>query len=475
MDLETFFYYFGYLYPPVFIIGVLCALDVILKGRTAQGTIAWALCLVLFPIITIPFYLIFGGRKFYGYVKARRKDESELKEVGTVIYEKLQKFAVDTGIEPKMALENLAKMPATNGNLIKVLENGQEKFSAVYEAISKAEKYILVQYYMVHHDKTGTEFKDALLKKAAEGVKIYFLYDAIGSYELSGKYLKELRKGGITVAQFGSYRFVRNKFQLNFRNHRKIIVIDGDTAFCGGLNVGDEYVGLDKKLSPWRDTHLKVKGPAVECIQLTFVEDWYSMESSYPQELIWEPEEAGDAETLVLPTGPADELDTCSHAFIASCNSAKNRLWISTPYFVPSAEVASALEAAAVRGVDVRVIVPDKADNLMVQLSSRSFIESVMKYGVKFYRYKNGFLHQKAMLVDDTLASIGTANLDNRSFSLNFELMLYGFDKTFINDIDNMLSRDFDDSEVVPAGDFSSKSFIYQLLARICRLLSPLQ
>ena len=475
MDWNTFIYYFSYLYPTVLIMGLFCAFDVIMKGRSSQGVIAWSLCLIIFPFITVPFYLVFGGRKYHGYVKARRKDESKLKNTGTLFLSKVGDFITSGDEAWKKALENIAKLPVTKGNKVEVLVDGNAKFTALMEALEKAEKYILFQYYMVRDDKTGQSVKELLLKKASSGVKVYFLYDAIGSYELSKKYLKELLAGGVKVAQFGSYRFVKNKFQLNFRNHRKIVVIDGQTAFCGGLNIGDEYKGLDPKLSPWRDTHMKILGPGALCVQVVFLEDWFSMVGEEPEGLCWDAKECGNNEVLLLPTGPADELDTCTLSFITACNSAKEKLWMTSPYFVPSKEVSSALEAAVQRGVDVRVIVPDKADNLIVQMSSQCFIDSVSKHGVKFYRYKEGFLHEKVMLVDDHIAVVGTANLDNRSFSLNFELMAYSFDTETVSSVYRMLERDFENSEEIPVDEFSQRPFMYQLIAKIYSLGAPLQ
>ena len=475
MNWESFVYYFSFIYPIVLILGIICAIDVVMKGRTTQGIIAWSICLISFPFLTVPFYLFFGGRKFHGYIKARRKGDSKLKDTGSLMMKNLQEHIIE-GICPWMtALENIAKLPTTMGNSVQILINGEAKFKSLFAALEKAEKYILVQYYMVHDDSTGQQFKEILLRKSKEGLNIYFLYDSIGSYELSNSYLKELIAGGIHVSNFGSYRFVKNKFQLNFRNHRKAIVIDGHTAFCGGLNIGDEYMGLHEYYSPWRDTHLKISGPAALCVQLTFVEDWFFMENKSPESLNWSVEAVGEEQLLVLPTGPADELESCSHAFITACNTATERIWLSTPYFVPSPEVASALQAASLRGVEVKVLVPSKVDNKLVQLSASCFINDVSKYNVKFFRYNKGFLHQKAFIVDDKIAVIGTANLDNRSFSLNFEMMVYGFSKTFISEVEEMLSSDFQGLAQIPIDEFENKSFPRRLIAKICRLLSPLQ
>ena len=464
----------GLVYPVFVAMGILCSIDAVLKSRTPQGTIAWCICLLLFPFLAVPLYMIFGGRKFYGYIKARRKGDSELHKIGENVIAEMSRFSPEIRDE-KEPLVSLAKLPITTGNEVQFFTDGNSKFTEVWDELKKAQKYIIVQYYMVHDDRTGIELQELLLQKSASGIPVYFLYDNIGSYETSSSYLRELRKGGVEVVSFGSARFVKNKFQINFRNHRKIIIIDGKVAFCGGMNVGDEYRGRNEALSPWRDTHLKISGPAVQGIQLVFLEDWCSMGGRVP-DLDWDPKVTeGKSELLVLPVGPADERSNGMLSFLHACNLAKEKLWIVSPYFVPPPEVASAIELAALRGVDVRIMVPSKADNIMVQLSSLSFIDEFQKTGVRFFRFKEGFLHQKVFLVDDSIGSVGTMNIDNRSFNINFELSVYGFDAAFTSTLEEMLVQDFEMCEEIEASEYEQRSFFTKFAARCSRLLAPLQ
>ena len=265
-----------------------------------------------------------------------------------------------------------------------------------------------------------------------------------------------------------------NKFQLNFRNHRKIVVVDGHTAFVGGLNVGDEYMGRDKKFGAWRDTHVKVVGPSAIAAQLSFIEDWFWAANSVP-ELNWKPHtpKNGDKRVMVLPSGPADEIETCNLLFVHAIHSAQKRLWISSPYFVPDEEMVGALQLAALRGVDVRILLPNKPDHLMVWLASFSFLEALDMDGISFWRYEPGFLHQKVILADE-IAIVGTANADNRSFRLNFEISLLFADAEFAGDVERMLKNDFNKSRKISKEDYTEASLMFKAGVRFARLFSPI-
>ncbi len=268
------------------------------------------------------------------------------------------------------------------------------------------------------------------------------------------------------------------KYQLNFRNHRKILVVDGKVGFAGGLNIGGEYLGKDDVLTPWRDTHLRVTGPAAVMLQAPFAEDWHWAAGEVPDDIDWtirESDSAGDASVLCLPTGPADERETCGLFFLSAINSAEKRLWITTPYFVPDMQTLSALKLAALRGVDVRVMVPDLNDSTLVKYSSFSYLDEIGRNGISAYRFQKGFLHQKVMLIDDDLSVIGSANLDNRSFRLNFEVILAVKDTRLASDVEKMLENDFENSRKIPSGTLASKSFAVRLASSFARLLAPIQ
>ncbi|NJR42511.1 MAG: cardiolipin synthase, partial [Akkermansiaceae bacterium] len=243
----------------------------------------------------------------------------------------------------------------------------------------------------------------------------------------------------------------------------------------GGLNVGDEYMGWDKRFGQWRDTHLKMAGPVVQAVQLVFLEDWFWASDSVP-DLHWENKaEAADQVAAIIPTGPADLADSWQLLVVEAANSAKKKLWIASPYFVPDEGVVAALQAAAIRGVKICILIPERGDQVLAWLSAFSFYEQVLPFGVKIFRYHRGFMHQKVLLIDHRLAAVGTANLDNRSFRLNFEIMAFSPDKKLVGEVEEMLTRDFSHSREASLADLTNKHFLFRLSTRVARLLAPLQ
>lgn len=304
---------------------------------------------------------------------------------------------------------------------------------------------------------------------------MYFLFDEIGSHKLPRSYLKPMKAAGIQCCSFGINRFWWSRLQLNFRNHRKIVVADGETAFVGGLNVGDEYLGRDQRYGNWRDTHLKLRGPVVQAVQLVFLEDWFWATDTVP-ELHWDTHpETADQIAAIIPTGPADPVDSWQLLVAEAANTSRKKLWIASPYFVPDEGVMTALQAAAIRGVDVRILIPARADQLLVWLSAFSYYEQTIPFGVKIYCYQDGFLHQKVMLIDERLASVGTANLDNRSFRLNFEITAFSTDPKFLAEVESMLLEDFTHARAAEVADFTGKPFLFRVACRAARLLAPIQ
>ncbi|MFZ5571429.1 MAG: cardiolipin synthase [Thermodesulfobacteriota bacterium] len=460
------------------LIGILSAIDAVMKDRTAQGAIAWAISLITFPYVSVPLYWIFGRSKFHGYVKLRSSRDLEIR----VVIEKLRQAFHDREIiddirnSDEQVLAQLADMPMTCGNSARLLINGEATFDQIFERIAAAWKYILVQFYIVNDDNLGRRFQEALMKKAAAGVQVYFLYDEIGCHKLPGKYIDDLRESGVRVSPFLTTKGKANRFQINFRNHRKIVVVDGHAAFVGGHNVGDEYLGLDPHYGFWRDTHVCIQGPAVQGIQCCFLEDWYWATGMVVPELVWEPATSagGNMRALVFATGPADKLDTCGLMFIHAFNSARRRVWIASPYFVPDPPVINALQLAAMRGVEVRILLPQKPDHRLVYWASFSYYEKTIPLGIKIYRYRKGFLHQKVFLVDDHLAAVGTANFDNRSFRLNFEITMLFHDAIFAREVERMLEDDFSASRREAMVDLEKRPFWFRFLVRSARLLAPI-
>ena len=460
-----------------YIIGLLHVLHALMRTRTTQGTIAWVVSLLSIPYLAIPLYWLLGRNRFSGYVRARQGNDAALRKLSEEMHARLRKFSVDLPEEDvfERAAEELGGLPFTSGNELNLLIDGQATFDSLLKAIAEAERYICVNFFIIKSDKIGIVFQKALIERAKAGVKVHFLFDEIGSYSLSATYLGEMRDAGVECESFGANRFWFSRLQLNFRNHRKIVIVDGDVAFLGGLNVGDEYLGRSTKFGEWRDTHLKIRGPAVQAVQMVFLEDWFWACNRVPK-LVWETDAKHPGQIVgVIPTGPADPVESWKLLVAEAANSARKRLWIASPYFVPDDGVLTALQLAALRGVDVRIMLPNRADHILVWLSTFSYYEASIPLGVNLFRYKRGFLHQKVMLVDDRMATVGTANLDNRSFRLNFEITAFVSDKGFITEIEEMLETDFANCKKVEVEEFTEKNFLFRAACRAARLMAPLQ
>lgn len=458
--------------------GIASALHAAVRTRTAQGAVAWSISLLTFPYLALPLYWVFGRGKFHGYVAARRSGDLKLHSVAAALQERLE--GGHRAVVPQEAVhlrvfERLAGLPFTRGNRIELLKNGEAAFAAMFAAIDAAEDYLLLQVYILRDDDLGRDLKARLVRRARDGLRIFVLYDEIGSYGLPRAFIGELRAAGAVVRPFGTTQGPVNRFQLNFRNHRKILVADGRVAFVGGLNFGDEYLGRNAAMGPWRDTHLRLGGPVVQAVQLAFVEDWFWAAHEVP-ELTWNPvaAEPDGQRALALPTGPADPQDNCELFFLEALRSARRRIWIASPYFAPDEQIVSALELARLRGVEVRILLPQKVDHFYVHLASYGYYEMAEQAGIEIYRYQPGFLHQKVLLVDDDIASIGTANLDNRSFRLNFELSIVVWDKEFTAAADAMLREDFALSRRVGPGELDDHSFWFRFGVSLSRLLAPI-
>jgi cardiolipin synthase len=458
------------------VLGFISSVHAVMSTRTSQGAIAWAVSLITFPYVALPAYWVLGRNKFRGYVTARQEGDLEIQNLVGRAGEMVTPYVVPLGKENAAARAGvgLAKIPILSGNDAELLIDGEATFASMFEGIDRAREYILVQFYIVHDDELGRELQSRLIAKAREGVRVFFLYDEVGSHDLSKSYKQELGAAGVQLCDFHSRKGPRNRFQINFRNHRKIVVVDGKVAWVGGHNVGDEYLGKDPKMGAWRDTHAKIEGPAVMAVQLSFVEDWHWAADTVP-EVSWEPQpvDTGDIDVLVVPSGPADALETAGLMFVHAINSATDRIWIASPYFVPDESVIGALQLAGLRGVDVRILIPDKPDHLLVYLAAFSFFDEASRTGVKIYRYTEGFMHGKSALVDDAVAAIGTANFDNRSFRLNFEITAFFSDSAFAAQVERMFEDDFARSREMVAADYEDRPFWFKLAVRLARLASP--
>jgi len=473
-------------------LGFIFSIQAVMQTRTEQGAVAWVFALNTIPVVAVPAWFVFGNNKVEVYQSAKRVGIEEVRPLAEKLLKNLDRATAnpqeiesgETGApapnpsEVMNRLETIGSLPLLKGNSAKLLVDGVATYEAILDAISGAEDYILVQFYIFRDDEIGKMIRNSLVAKAREGVAVYLLLDNLGSIGLSEEFIESMERDGMKVRYVMDVSGKANRFQLNFRNHRKIVVVDGKRGFLGGLNVGDEYLGKDPKLTPWRDTHMEWRGPIVKCLQVPFAEDWRWATGELLDQLDWEiraEDIAGEVEALCLATGPADPFETCAMGFLTLIDGARDRIWLATPYFVPDDKIVTALQMAAMRGVDVRVILPDLSDSRLVYLSSFSYLKELEDAGVKFFRFQNGFLHQKVMIVDDTLSAIGSANLDNRSFRLNFEVIGIVSDLAFNEEVSRMLEADLAQSKPTGSGALTEHSFLFRLGVRLSRMLAPIQ
>jgi cardiolipin synthase len=458
------------------LLGWISALHVLQSDRDPHATIGWSLALLFISPLAVPFYWVFGSRRYHGYRRALQQALTAHRRQTRAFFAELETHALpEEG--PFKALTAHTPFPLTTDNELTLLRDGRETYPALFSALEEAREYILLQSFIIEDDATGAELISLLARKATAGVRVFVLYDFFGSREFHNRHAANLAKSGVHLRPFRSPRKHRSLYHLNFRNHRKITVVDGEVAFTGGLNFGQRYRGEDTgERGPWRDTHLQVRGPTVSMLQAVFMMDWNWTTGHLLDDLQWAaPTERNKRRQAasVFPTGPSDSRPRCLLTWISLIAAAKERLWIATPYIVPNEGLIAALEAAVDRGVEVRILTTGELDHHLSFYAAWFFAERLRQAGVEIYRLREGFLHEKAVLVDDTLASVGTVNFDLRSIHLNFEVTVISPDATFVREVAAMLEEDFSKSESIE-WEWTRIGPFRRTLARICRLFAPL-
>ena len=460
-------------------LAVASAVHALFTVRTAQGTIAWVIGLISFPWLGLPLYWFFGSRRFDAHSKAMKQalitHQAKIHEMR----EEMGRFQVSRPeIRPTRVgdLAAVAGEAFLRGNRLDLLIDGKATFDAILAEVSMAERCIFVQFYIMREDGLGLRLLEALAARAAHGVEVCFLFDSLGSATMKPAVIEKWRRRGIRMATFCAYSKWRDRWQLNFRNHRKNVIVDGRVGFIGGHNVGDEYLGANPKYGRWRDTHVRVEGPSAMQLQMAFVADWF-FAAGEALAGSWDAGSWRDIEgqrALVLASGPSDQFERCTLFFLNVISMAGRRLWIASPYFVPDEGILQALQLAAIRGVEVRILLPMKPDQVLVWLASFAMLTELTHPNVHIHRFTGGFLHQKALLVDDSFAAVGTANFDNRSFRLNFEITLAISDAQFASEVARMFESDFAESVEVGRDDYESRPLHFKAGAQAARLLAPI-
>ncbi len=446
--------------------------------RTSQATVAWVVALISMPWLALPLYWVFAPHRFAGYREAIRDVENSHRASVTAVHQELMTQTNSRTTRQVTPLEQLADVldtPLCSGNEFELLVNGPAFFDKLIEQIDAAKSYIFLSFYIIRDDVVGNRLVEALTRRASEGVSVRLLYDEIGCLRLKTRFLNRLRDGGVDVRAFYTRQGWANRFQINFRNHRKLAVMDGRTTLVGGFNIGDEYLGTPDL--DWRDTALLARGPIAKKVQAVFAGDYYWAARTNLPESNWDHDDLSSGivtgQAVVCATGPAELRPRATMMFVAAIAAATERVWISTPYLVPDDALMVALVMAKARGVDVRVLIPSIADEWAVYLAGFYYERELAQLDIPVFRYQDAFLHQKCVLVDDSLVMLGSTNFDNRSLYLNFELMLAVDDPQLIADTAKMLEKDFAQSTQTGAKRHALQPMLWRAGTAIARLFSP--
>ncbi|ATF16143.1 cardiolipin synthase [Brevibacillus brevis X23] len=465
---------------------ILAAVLIFMERRNIAATWAWLMVLLFLPGIGFIVYLIFGHK--LSKKKLYRLKEGEFSHFRAAVDRQKQLLAHgelqvnDPEMERHrdMIFMNVVSDGAyyTQDNTIQVFKEGHSLFNLMFKQMEEAREHIHLLYYILNDDDLGKQLIQLLTKKAKEGVEVRLLYDAVGSSGISSRFLRPLVEAGGQVASFFPAKIPFLNFRVNFRNHRKLTIIDGKIGYIGGFNIGDEYLGKDKKLGYWRDTHLLIEGRAVYMLQARFFLDWnLSAPKRMHESLAYFPEiqeSEGTIGVQIVSSGPNSEKEQIKHAFLKMIYKARKKIYLQTPYFVPDEGMLTALKMAAMSGVDVRVMVPGKPDHLLVFWATHSYLGDLLKSGVRCYLYEKGFMHAKTIVVDTQLSSVGTANVDIRSFKLNFETNAFMYDSKMAEELEELFVSDLADCREMTLGEYVNRPLRLRLLESLTRLLSPL-
>jgi len=455
---------------------------ILLENRTPGNTMTWLFMLSLFPVMGFILYLVFGrktqGPLFYGkhiqdspYRQWISRQQTDINNGDLISH-------LNTNSELKLVNLhiNAGYAPLTVNNQVEILLNGGEKFQELFKALESASHHIHLSYYIFKDDEVGADVLKILSRKVTEGVEVRVLLDGMGSLSIMGNFMKSMRKAGIQAEWFFPIRFPYITSKLNLRFHRKIVVVDGCTGFMGGLNIGDEYLSRDSKLGFWRDTHLKLEGEAVYSLQAIFLNDWYFVTRQKVNGERYFPatKNSQNLPIQILGSGPDSKWKSVLQSFFSSITMANHCVYIETPYFIPDESLIMALKTAALSGLDVRILVQGIPEHKLTYLAMNSYFEDLLQAGVRIFKYMKGTLHAKILLIDNHLASVGSSNMDLRSFFLDFEINAFIFDQSLTEQLVQNFESDLQESTEVNLKEFQGRSDIIRFKESSARLFSSL-
>jgi len=460
------------------------AIMIIWEKRSPYKTAAWILVLILVPVFGVIFYLFFGQeyrkRKLFSRKGIKSLDKNRILSSRQLQQFELSILKTNKKIRKK---KNLIKLLLNNssslltaGNQLRILEGGNETFNAIFDAIKNARHHIHIEYYIIADDNIGNKLKDLLIEKSREGIIIRIIIDDVGSWGLGNKYITDLRNNGIEIYPFMEVRFPRLTSRVNFRNHRKILIVDGKIGFTGGINIADRYIEGLKGIGPWRDIHLEIKGEAVSSLQVVFASDWYLViyENITGKKYFLPLTKNKGVPVQISASGPDSDWENIGQAFFAAIAGARKKIFIATPYLMPPIQIISALKTAALSDVDVRIVIPQKSDAIIPRWSSFSYIEELLEAGVRIYFYQAGFIHSKYIIVDDIFCSVGTSNLDFRSLETNFEVNAFIYDEDFSRQLEKIFRKDLQNSREIKLSVWEKRSWHFKLRESLAHIVSPM-
>jgi cardiolipin synthase len=465
-------------------VGVIVAV-LLARRRDPSATLAWILFIAVAPFLGAGLYLLLGRTRMRRAARRSSRAESRLRAVLSRydVRSRLERGTreADTRTQTMIRLGSaLASTPASLGNATQALIDAAATYREIADAIRQAQHHVHVEFYIIQPDAIGTGLRDLLAERAAAGIEVRVLCDGIGSMSLPSDFWAPLRTAGGQAANFAPLSKLiphfRRRDRVDFRNHRKIVVVDGHIGFTGGINVGKEYLGLDPTIGKWRDTHVRIAGPAVLSLQQTFLQDWLLTTGQALDDEHFFPAcpPAGECLVQVIDSGPDQAWASIELYYAQAIALACERVWITNPYFVPSQIIEAALTVAALRGVDVRILLPQKSDSRLVTLASHSYYAPLLHAGARIFEYARGFVHAKTMVVDEWVATIGSANMDMRSFKLNFELNAFVFGSRLCQDVARQFALDLKAASEVTRDWERHMGLARQLVRGVARLLSPL-
>lgn len=476
-----YYHYFWNIYTISFLILlyvitiISCIVVVLSENRNPIRSLAWVIALIFLPGIGLIFYLFFG-RSLRGRQMISRRNKRRLFRKQSPRHD-LKEFSL-TGSEQQVVklTHKVSRYPFTLNNSVRIFTDGKSKFEALKKDLMNARGSILLQYYIFQDDRLGNEIADILISKAKEGLDVKVIYDNVGSFSASRKFFARMKAGGVEIHPFFRVTFPQLANRVNWRNHRKIVIVDNRIGYIGGMNIADRYLGRGEKGAVWRDTHLRLEGDIVESLLYSFSIDWSFMkndvllrDSSTPVHGL-----ANETGMQLITSGPIEPWDNLELTFLKAIAGATKCVYIQTPYFLPTDSLLRALEASALANVDVRIMLPLKSDSRMLGYASFSYVTQCLKAGIKVYLYTPGMLHSKVMIIDDSFVTTGSVNFDFRSFENNFEGNVLIYDRALNREMKDIFFRDQDHCIKVTLSSWRKRPRLMRSLESILRLLAPI-